>query len=175
MFKHWAIRIPDVFANGHTTGNTSDLNSRILDPATFEVAILVKGSVVRETILAVCVDNATTMTNCSRVVQNATTCIHETDHCRGVTRGGGETLEQRLVVLHKTRFQDEVLRRIAGNGEFWIHHHIDPRPGSPCVGRFKPHKVSVEVTDGLVQLGQGNSHPFSIAPAVELHTAFTNG
>ena len=94
-----------------------------------EVALLVEDPVIGEALLAVDPGHPAPGAHCGRVGQSLTAGCgrHEADHDRAVAGGRRHLLERSHVVRHEAGFEEQVLGRVARNGE--LRHDAQVGPG----------------------------------------------
>ena len=79
-------------------------------------------------------------------------------HQRHQTLGESRQASQRLeVCLHKGRLEQQILRRIAGDGQFRHHHQVSP-PGLGVHDRLgDPATVRLQISHSQIELRQGHT------------------
>ena len=152
-------RIPDVFTDIDANRCPIDLVHRAL-AAGSEIAVLVEDSVVWEVHLAVDADNLAVIDDCCRIV-NVGVGVNEPDD-------GGNPLtfrrdpEQLITVLSdELRLEQQVLRRIAGQGEFGESYKVGAQVASISDCGNDALGVAVEVSDGGVHLSHCDAEEYA--------------
>jgi hypothetical protein len=75
----------------------------------------------------------------------------------------GELVERPHVLLDKTLAHEEILGRIAGDGQFGVCNELSARIGRPLQGVGHLLDVPPDIPDGGVDLGQRNPHALNIS------------
>src|SRR5581483_260546 len=153
--RHRAGGIPAVLAHGEADANAVLLEDRAL-VAYREVALLVEDAVVRQENLVIDRLDLAVADERGRV-EDLTLLIDEADDRRDAARRGDDRFELLEVVAHEGGLQDEVFRRIAGEGELGEAHDVGLRFARLVDAADDESRVAGQVADDGVDLGQG--HP----------------
>src|SRR5439155_22383936 len=78
-------------------------------------------------------------------------------------QGGGphprvKSFENLNVLGNKTRFEDEVLRRVSGNGQLRGQHQFRASVGEAIVGAHDQLKVAVQIPNRRIELSKTDLH-----------------
>src|ERR1700682_1881558 len=84
--------------------------------------------------------------------------IDETDEQGGVPHTRGKSFENLKVLGNKARFEDEVLRRVSGNGQLRGQHQFRASVGEAIVGAHDQLKIAAQIPDGGVELSKADFH-----------------
>ena len=148
-----ALGAPHVLADGHAHPHAGDLEERERCGAGSEVALLVEHRVVRQQALLVDAHDLAARADRGRVVE-VTTGVDEPHHGRTPTGAGRHLVEGGAVGGDEARLEDEVLGRVAGDGELGEHGDVAAGGLGLVVGREDALDVAVEVADHRVELTQ---------------------
>ncbi len=149
-------RLPDVLADRDADERLPELEEEQL-AAGLEVAVLVEDAVVGEEALAV--DGPYLSSRADRArVEEVTVEVRSADESGDVSRLGGDLGERPRRSLEEARSKQEVLGRVAGDGELWKEHEV----GAGFAGFLEPREdavtVPVQVADDGVDLRERQPH-----------------
>ena len=157
--RHRAVVEPDVLADGDAHPGAGDAEERRRLAARHEPALLVEDAVVGEEALAVDADHPAAGADRGRVGQPdpARRRADEADHDGALPGGGGDLLERGHVVGHEPGLEEEVLGRVARDGQ--LGHDADVGPGRLGRGQRAedPLHVARQVADDGVELRGGEA------------------
>jgi hypothetical protein len=156
LLGYRTVRRPRVFADRDTHLHTSHFEQRGGSGARSEITLLVEHAIVGQQALVVDAGHLSSMTHCRRVVQIETS-IDEADHRNAIGSGGGNLVQRLEIVVHETRLQQQVFRRIARDGQLGEHRYVGAGLGSTGQRFDNARHVSLQVTDNGVELTRG--HP----------------
>ena len=88
--------------------------------------------------------------------------IDEPEHRQQVAGVRGDVLECSLIRVHEPRLQNEIFRRVTGEGELWKHEDLGPPLCALPNRRDRARSISVDVTNGEVQLAQSYPNHYFI-------------
>ena len=84
--------------------------------------------------------------------------VHETDKQSRVSYARMKLIEDLEILRNKTRFEDEVLRRVSGNGQLWRQHQLRASRSETLVSADDPLKIAAQIPDCWVNLSKTNLH-----------------
>ena len=147
--------IPDVFADAHAHRSAvDDIHRAFLSPA--KIAVFVKHPIVGQVHFAILVQNAAVVDNgggVGNIVGNG-----DAAHNGGNAAGGrGNARHGGGVVGQKRRLEQQILRRIAGNGQLGKGYQVCVR-GPRLVNEIHDAgRIAGNIPDSGVKLGQGQA------------------
>jgi hypothetical protein len=94
--------------------------------------------------------------------------IDEPDHDGGRTGARGQAIESGETCSDEIRAEDEILRRVAVDGQFREEQDVGPLPLRPPHGLVDALLVARDVADAEVELGPGDTywHNATIRPVI---------
>ena len=148
--------LPDVLADGRPDKRLAAAKEHEA-PAGLEVPILVEDPVVGKELLAI--HRLHLAVDADRAgVEKVAIEVRRAHERRDAPRRGGDLLQRACRGLQEARAQEEVLRRIARDGELREEHEV----GAARPGLFESGEdaiaVAVEVADDRVDLGESKTH-----------------
>src|SRR5216117_1084748 len=84
--------------------------------------------------------------------------VNETDQQSRVSHARMKLIEDLEILRNKTRFEDEVLRRVSGNGQFWRQDQFGASGRETLVSADDPLKIAAQIPDGRVDLSKTDLH-----------------
>ena len=129
------------------TRNTGDF------AAGLEVAVLVEDAVVGEVLLVVDADQAAVVDDGGGVV-DVLILVHEAYHQSDAAAGCRDLLQGAQVVVDEPRSQEQVLRRVAGDGQLGEAEQVDAQLAAALGILQDLGDVALQVADGGVDLSQ---------------------
>ena len=121
--------VPEVLADVHREGRLTQREYRRLRPG-LEVAVLVEHPVVRQVVLVIHAGDPPVVDHRGRV-EDVVPPVDEADDRRQPSRGPDHLVERAQVRLDERGLEEQILGRIAGNGQLGKCHEPDaplPRP-----------------------------------------------
>src|SRR5437764_3712995 len=85
--------------------------------------------------------------------------VNETDEQSRVSHARMKLIEDLEILRNKTRFEDEVLRRISGNGQLGGQYQFGTSGRETLVGADDPLKIAAQISNCWVNLSKTNLHP----------------
>ena len=85
--------------------------------------------------------------------------VNETDEQSRVSYARMKLIEDLEIFRNKARFEDEVLRRVSGNGQFWRQDQFCPSGRETLVSAHNFLKIAAQIPDGRVNLSKTDLHP----------------
>ena len=85
--------------------------------------------------------------------------IDETDEQGRVSRPRMKLLEDLKILRDKTRFENQILRRIAGDGQFRRQNQLRARSGEALISADNLFKIAAQIPYGRVNLSKTDLHP----------------
>ncbi len=146
---------PGVLADDDTHPHPADDEELAFVGAGHEVPLLVEDAVVGEEALAVDAPHRPLAAHRGRVEQVAAR-VHEADDGRAPPRAGGQLLQGGLVVGDEAGLEEQVLGRVAGDGQLREHGQVTALGLGRVEGGEDPAQVPVEVAHDQVQLAGGD-------------------
>ena len=152
LLVHWAICLPNVFANGYAGMHACNGEQRKRS-ACSEIAIFVKHAVVRKQLLVVGAVQFSVGCNGCRIRKRSTCPIDKSKDSHTTLRCCNDVAHRLLVFGHEPRFQHQVFRRIPSNGKFGKDHNV--AVGFVCRGVHLQDsaRITSNIADNGVQLG----------------------
>ena len=152
-------RLPDVLAHGNANGHAVQVERDGLGPA-LEVAVLVEDPVVGEIHLAVYGGHPAVREH-GRGVVHVVGALRKAHHGRDPVRLRGQLLERRRGGVQEARLQQQVLRRVSGEGQLREHDHrgLVLARTRRVVGDLA--RVAADVAHRGVDLRKGHSEQFA--------------
>ena len=154
--RHRARGEPAVFAYGKPDPNPVQLDDRAA-VAGLEVALLVEDAVVRQEDLVIDGRDLAVVQERGGV-EEITVLVDKADHGGDVRGGPCDHAELREVVADECRLEDEVLGRIAGDRQLRKADDVGARGARLVHPADDQPRISGQVTDGWVDLGESNPH-----------------
>src|SRR5205823_6107874 len=84
--------------------------------------------------------------------------VNKTNKQSRVSDAGVKLIEDLEILRNKTRFEDEVLRRVSGNGQFWRQDQFGATGRETLVSADDLLKIAAQIPDGRVNLSKTNLH-----------------
>src|SRR5581483_11809571 len=122
-------------------------------PARLEVAVLVEHAVVGQVVLVVYVHQPAVVDDGGGVVR-IVVIVDESDDGGDAPGGRDQLVKRGAVVLDKGAAQDEIFRRVAGDGQLRETDEVDAQLPRPLDLANDAGGVAGEVADGGIDLGQ---------------------
>src|SRR5436305_12265221 len=85
--------------------------------------------------------------------------VHETDKQSRVSYARMKLIEDLEILWNKTRFEDEVLRRVSGNGQLGGQDQFRASGRETLIRADDPLKIAAQIPDGWINLSKTNLHP----------------
>src|SRR6266480_3137448 len=85
--------------------------------------------------------------------------VNETDEQSRISHARMKLIEDLEILRNKTRFEDEVLRRVSGNGQFWRQDQFRASGRETLVSADNLLKIPAQIPDGRVNLSKTDLHP----------------
>src|SRR5205809_1040693 len=84
--------------------------------------------------------------------------VNETDEQSRVSHARMKLIEDLEILRDKTRFEDEVLRRISGNGQFWRQDQFGASSCETFISADNLLKIAAQIADRRINLRQTDLH-----------------
>src|SRR5437016_3537092 len=84
--------------------------------------------------------------------------VNETDEQSRVSHARMKLIEDLEILRNKTRFEDEVLRRVSGNGQLGGQYQFGTSGRETLVGADNLLKIATQIPDGRVNLSKTDLH-----------------
>jgi len=120
--------------------------------AGLKITLLIEDAVVWQMCLAIDPGYLPLSQDRGRVITALLCRLSETDYQRDIAAGLGQLLDCAEVVLEEVLFQQEVLRRIAADGQLCEDHHLCPGLVSLGVEFRYPLGVAGQIAHGRIGL-----------------------
>src|SRR5947207_9417241 len=85
--------------------------------------------------------------------------VNKTDEQSRISHERMKLIEDLEILRNKTRFEDEVLRRVSGNGQFWRQDQLRASGRETLVSADDPLKIAAQISNCWVNLSKTNPHP----------------
>ena len=166
---------PDIFANRHTNPATGD-GEDFATLAGLEVTIFIKHIVGRQQRLEALAHRLAALEQGGGIekwLPASFVSIDVTDEERNGSDAAVQALDYLQILRHETRFENEVLRRVTGRGEFGSEHQLRPARRESLVGAEDFVKIAAQIADDGIDLRDADPHaPCRVTAGLPRATAF---
>src|SRR5207249_4846274 len=152
---------PNIFANRYADSFAAHI--KWFDAAgRFKITIFIEDIVSRQERLMRLADRFAALKQSGGIVKRfpaSFVSVNETDEQSRVSHARMKLIEDLEILRNKTRFEDEVLRRVSGNGQFWRQDQFCPSSSETLVSADDLLKIAAQISDCRVNLSKTNLHP----------------
>ena len=157
--------VPNIFADGQADCCSVELNGKIF-LRRFKIARFIKDIVSRQQSFLARRQNFSILQECHGVGDGVAgpnfVASDVADRQAGFSSSLRESLQHRQIACHKIFAQQQVARRVAGDGQFGQHDQICSSVHGVIVGGENFFFIACEITDSGVDLRQSNFHPLKL-------------
>src|SRR5438094_3942126 len=84
--------------------------------------------------------------------------VNKTDQQRRVSHARMKLIEDLEILRNKTRFDDEVLRRVSGNGQLWRQDQLSASSCETFIRADNLLKIATQIPNGRINLSKTDLH-----------------